>query len=240
MSARDRLLLVQEHDTTIDRLRARRAALEQRQVLARAESEVAAAQPELASARSRRDAIRRDVERLEGETGALSAKALEVEKAMYSGTVTSPRELQAMQAEVEQLARRRRSLEDRELELMEAADALEREVETTSARLEEARRTADSARRSLQEKEAVIDTEIAAAQAARRTAAADVPQELFAEYERRRARAASGVGAARLVGSTCQGCRLTIPASEIDRIRRAGPDGAFTYCDNCGAILVPA
>ena len=44
---------------------------------------------------------------------------------------------------------------------------------------------------------------------------------------------------ARLVGNTCQGCRLTIPATEVDRIRKAGPDGDVAHCDNCGAILVP-
>jgi hypothetical protein len=46
------------------------------------------------------------------------------------------------------------------------------------------------------------------------------------------------VGAARLVGTTCQGCHLTIPATEVDRIRKA-PKGTVEYCDNCGAILVP-
>ena len=45
-------------------------------------------------------------------------------------------------------------------------------------------------------------------------------------------------GVARLVGSTCQGCHLTIPATEVDRIRRQ-PAGTLAFCDNCGAILVP-
>jgi predicted nucleic acid-binding Zn-ribbon protein len=47
-----------------------------------------------------------------------------------------------------------------------------------------------------------------------------------------------GQGAARLVGNTCQSCHLTIPATEVDRIRHA-PDGIVAYCDNCGAILIP-
>ena len=48
----------------------------------------------------------------------------------------------------------------------------------------------------------------------------------------------AGAGAARLVGTTCQACHLTIPSTEAERIRRA--DGnEVAYCDNCGAILVP-
>ena len=61
---------------------------------------------------------------------------------------------------------------------------------------------------------------------------------LVVEYERRRARAAAGVGVARLVGKTCQGCHLSIPSTEVARIRRA-PEGTISYCDNCGCILVP-
>ena len=42
------------------------------------------------------------------------------------------------------------------------------------------------------------------------------------------------------VGNTCQGCRLTIPSTEVVRIRKAGPDSDVSHCDNCGAILVPS
>ena len=46
-----------------------------------------------------------------------------------------------------------------------------------------------------------------------------------------------GVGAARLVGPSCTGCHLTLPAQELDRIRREPPD-ALVFCDQCGRILV--
>jgi predicted nucleic acid-binding Zn-ribbon protein len=45
------------------------------------------------------------------------------------------------------------------------------------------------------------------------------------------------VGAARLVGGTCQACHLALPATEVDRIRHLPPD-AMARCDHCGAILV--
>ena len=44
---------------------------------------------------------------------------------MYSGEISSPRELQAMQADVEQLRRHQRGVENRELELMEAREPLD-------------------------------------------------------------------------------------------------------------------
>ena len=57
------------------------------------------------------------------------------------------------------------------------------------------------------------------------------------DYERRRAQN-RGAGAARLVGTTCQACHLTIPSTEAEQIRRAA-GSVVAYCDNCAAILVP-
>ena len=51
-------------------------------------------------------------------------------------------------------------------------------------------------------------------------AAATVPADLLARYERLRTTLA-GTGAARLVGGSCSGCHLTLPAMEVDRIRKA-------------------
>jgi len=70
------------------------------------------------------------------------------------------------------------------------------------------------------------------------TALNGIDAPMLALYERCRSIAASGIGAARLVGHTCQGCHLTIPATEVDALRKS-PPGTVAHCDNCGAILVP-
>jgi uncharacterized protein len=238
MTSFEQLLVVQEHDSAAEGLRHRRAILPEREVLARAEAEVAALEPQLAGARSRRDEVVREVKRLDDESAAVTARIKEVEKTMYSGTISSPRELQAMQADVESLGRHSRSLDDRELELMERQEALDAEVEGIERRVGELQAEADAARGVLNEKEAVIDAELARELESRGVAAGAIPADLLAGYERIRA-SNHGAGVARLVGNTCQGCRLTIPATEVDRIHRSGADGTIYHCDNCGAILVP-
>ena len=72
---------------------------------------------------------------------------------------------------------------------------------------------------------------------ARDAIAGEIEPSLVTDYERRRAQA-QGVGVARLVGTTCQGCHLSIP---VDRGRQhpKAPEGTISYCDNCGCILVP-
>jgi predicted nucleic acid-binding Zn-ribbon protein len=235
----ERLLLVQEHDTAVDHLQHRRATLPARQELATAEADAAGTRPALTDAEARRDEVARAVKRLEDEATATSDKAREVEKTLYSGAVSSPRELQALQADLEQLQRHQRTLEDRELELMEQQETLDAEVGGLEATVAAALSVADAARAALAAQEAEIDAEIAVEASARQSATEGLDPALLADYDRCREHA-GGVGAARLVGQTCQGCRLTIPRTEVERIKREGAAAGVAHCDNCGAILVPA
>jgi predicted nucleic acid-binding Zn-ribbon protein len=82
-----------------------------------------------------------------------------------------------------------------------------------------------------------IDAEIEVRTADRARVSTAVPRDLLGTYERLRARL-GGVGAARLVGSSCSGCHLALPATELERIRHARPDELIT-CEQCGRILVP-
>jgi predicted nucleic acid-binding Zn-ribbon protein len=235
----EQLLVVQEHDSAIDHLRHRRTTLPERADLVRAESVIRDLESPITEVRGRHDALSRDVRRLEDEAASAASKVGEVESAMYSGSITSPRELQAMQGEVDQLRRHQRALEDRELELMESQEAVDGELGELVARIEAAEDGAKAARAAVEAQESVIDGEIATETSARAAAAESIPDPLLGLYVRCRS-AARGVGVARLVGNTCQGCRLTIPATEVARIRKAGPDGDVAHCDNCGAILVPS
>ena len=81
-----------------------------------------------------------------------------------------------------------------------------------------------------------IDVELASELEARAAAAASIPADLMTQYERLRA-TQGGVGAARLLNGRCSGCHLTLPATELDRLRREEPD-TVVLCDQCGRILV--
>src|SRR5262245_27819953 len=76
----------------------------------------------------RRDAELREERRLDDEVRGLEAKAKAEDARMYSGTVSSPRELQAMQADIDQLRRQAAEREDEELEVMVRREALDAEV----------------------------------------------------------------------------------------------------------------
>src|SRR5690349_9524682 len=157
----EQLLVVQEHDSAIDHLRHRRATLPERAALARAESIIRDLEAPIAEVRGRHDVVSRDVRRLEDEAASAVAKVAEVEAAMYSGSITSPRELQAMQSEVDQLRRHQSALEDRELELMEGQESIDAELGVLVDQVGAAEAEARAARAAVEEQETVIDAEVA-------------------------------------------------------------------------------
>jgi len=237
VSELEALLVLQEHDGALDRLRHRYETLPERAARARGEAEIAALDTRIGALRSERDTLAREEQKLDDEVRSLAAKAKEVDSKMYSGEISSPRELQSMQADIDQLKKRQGELENRELELMEAREPLDAGLTTLDA--ERAALEAELARLqvSLSEAEGVINAEAQVERAARDQVVSGIDAALVAEYTRCRA-LTQGTGVARLVGTTCQSCHLSIPATEVERIKKSGT-GELAYCDNCGAILVP-
>lgn len=236
MAELDDLLNVQDHDSAIDRLRARRLKLPERQELVSRQEEAEGLQAQRAEVQAQRDVVARDEKHLDDNVSALERRVAEVEQDLYGGKVAAPRELQAMQADIEQLKRQRSSMEDQELEAMERREGLDGELaqidEKASAMAGEIERLTQA----IGDQESAIDAELEQETAARESAVAKVSPELRATYEGIRARN-GGIGAARLVGGMCQGCHLALPAVEVDRIKKL-PPGETVRCDQCGAVLV--
>ena len=233
----DTLLELQTRDTAIDRLRHRRDTLPERAALESVQAEQEVVGQQAAEATARREEVAREEQRFDDEARSLEDKAAEVERRMYSGEVTSPRELQALQADVDQLRRHRQGLEDRELEVMERRESLDTAVADLRRRAAELDAETERLGGALGEVEGEIDGEMAVERSARDEIAAAVDDGLLADYEQCRHRA-RGMGAARLNANTCQGCHLSIPSVEAERIRKS-PPGTVAHCDNCGCILVP-
>jgi len=204
----------------VDKLTEERAAVSTRATLERTEvsdltAEVAKAERDVAQVRSRRV---RDQERLD------------------AGAVGSPKELERLQHEIQSLERRIGTLEDAELEIMEQleqAQATLRQSEADLARLDEELASETAARGTAL---GDLDRQAADAGAERSRAAADVPDDLLALYEKVRAKQ-GGVGAAALVQRRCEGCRLEINAADLRELA-AEPADAVLRCPECQRLLV--
>lgn len=236
MSGFDELLRLQDHDIVIDQITHRQATLPERPALAAATAAVQEIDGRIATVREQRDELARDEKRLADEVAIVEAKAVDVNDKLYGGTITSPKELQAFQEDYDSLKRRQRELEDREIEIMEAIEPVEAELATLEAERTAREATREEAVTALAAAEEAVGVELAEAQGQRDGIAAAVPADQLQTYDRLRPDYA-GIPIARLVGTNCSGCHLTLSAMALDQIR-ALPEDALATCDECGRILV--
>ena len=236
MGSFDQLLVLQEHDTTVEQLRHRRATLPEREQLVAHRQDLVALEQQLASVQQQRDDVARSQKRLEDEVATVEAKVADVHSKLYGGSVTAPKELQALQDDETSLKRHQGNVEDKVLEQMELAVPLDDELEALAARRVELEQLAVRADQAITVAEAEIDAELAVVLAERDDIAAELDPESVATYEQLR-HDLGGIAVARLVGTNCGGCHLTLSAVELDRVRHSPPD-VMVFCGECGRLLV--
>lgn len=234
--AQAQLLVLQEFDTSLLQLAHRHAHHPLRTDLEDARSALEPMLAEAAEIEARRHDLERARKRLDDEVSGVESRRAEIDGKLYDGSVTATKDLLALQEEAKHLLERQTSMEDDELELMEQIETADGELAAAAER-----------RRSTEERITALEAELAVALEAveaeqtsvadeRAGAAAAVPPELLARYDRLRADL-GGVAVARLVGSTCDGCHMTLSAVGLDEIKRLADD-AIAQCEDCGRILV--
>ena len=236
MTDLERLLDLQANDTAADQLRHRRKALPERVALVELDRKEGALRAEVAEPQAERNGLAREQKRLEDEIARVGGKAAHVEKQLYDGSMTSPKEAQALQADLESLKRRQGALEDEVIELMERIEPLDEQLAASLVSFAAIDAERDALKSSLAAAEAVVDEELAQTTAARQALVDAVPATLIAEYERIRG-GEGGIGVARLQGSTCLGCHISLAAAEVDVMKRL-PADELAYCPDCGRLLV--
>jgi len=155
---------------------------------------------------------------------------------MDRGLVNNPKDLERMQHELVSLERRITSLEDEELEVMERLEEAQQALDSLLEQLRAADERLVSLGESRDRQVLEIEEELTKVKADRDPAAADIPAELLALYDRLRENK-GGVGAAALRARQCGGCRLSLDNAELAVIRKA-PSDEVIRCEECQRILI--
>ncbi|GEA80919.1 zinc ribbon domain-containing protein [Cellulomonas uda] len=230
-----RLLDVQALDTRLDQLAHRRRTLPEIARIAELDSQVADLHTALVTSQTAVADLRRELAKAEADVQQVRDRAARNQARLDAGQGTA-KDLQALQHELESLARRQGDLEEVELEVMERLEAHEAalaEVTAAHSQLVESKAQVVSERDAAY---AQLDAEAATVQAERAGAASGLDAGLVTLYDRIRAQL-GGQGAAALRGRRCEGCHLDLNPSDVDVIK-AKPDDAVVRCEECGRILV--
>lgn len=231
-----RLLDLQVLDTRLDQVAHKRATLPEIAELAELAGKLAAVGDDIVRAQTQDGDLARDQARIESEVDLVASRAARDQTRLDAGQVSSPRELENLQHEIETLAKRRSELEDQVLVFMEQREEIQTRL---AAALAEQAALADAqagAQARLDDAIGTLDAQATSIRAGRGEHAAALPADLLALYEKVRA-SAGGIGAAALHRGQCQGCHLALSGGDLAVVKAAAPDDVVR-CEECRRILV--
>ena len=230
-----RLIELQRLDSRLQNLQLKLKTLPEIEQLTAIATRIAAGQESLKSAELELGDVQVELKRSEIEVEQVSERIKKDENRLNSGQ-GSPKELEQMQHELGTLAKRKAELEDGELEIMIRLDNARAKVETLKSDDEGLKQLEVELKTRYTESAKEIEAEISAAQERRSEQFPQIDKGLLELYEKIRS-SSGGVGAALLVGNTCDGCHLSITPVELDKIK-SQPADEVIRCEECRRILV--
>lgn len=228
---------LQEIDTAIRLLQHRRTNLPEQKALDENAETLSKITAEYAQRRERLETLELQQKRHEDEVAVVESRRKSEDNRMYSGLITSEKELEALRGEVTSLRNRKRDLEDALLEIMEEREELDGAVAALKDRHTELSTQVDALAAARDEAATEIDAELTERRTARGDAAKVLSEEIRKHYEDLLHRKA-GLAVASLDGTTCTGCRLQLTVIELEELRETTQRG-IAKCAQCGRILVP-
>lgn len=152
---------------------------------------------------------------------------------LYSGAITNPREIQALQHELESLEKHVQELEPRIAQLTEERDAMAVQAEEVETLIQRLLRKASKLRKEAEEERSRLEETFNALAHKRKAMAAALPGALRDPYEVAHRKTKAGGLALITPDRKCEGCGTAVPEKSIERTR----EGALTSCENCSRLL---
>ena len=231
-----RLLDLQALDSALDRLAHRRRTLPEIEQADQLAARIMQLADDAVLVETEDSDLGREQSKLEADIDLVRSRQLKDQQRLDAGQVSSPRELENLQSEIESLKKRQSDLEDEELEIMEKREVVQTRLQELRDEREQLLTTLTETEQRRDDTFAEIDAESEKTGQQRSELAAVVPDDLLALYEKVRA-ASSGVGAAALHRGRCEGCHLQLNTTDLNNLRDA-PEDEVVRCEECRRILV--
>lgn len=179
--------------------------------------------------------IEKRIKRIEEDSKNIGDKIAQEEKKLYSGTITKPKELNAIQKEIESLRKKNDVLETRELELMQELDEVNKVFEKVSVDYKIISEDRGKRQDAYDKARSALEKQLEDAKECMCDVKSFIDPVLLSRYELIR-KEKSGIGAAFLINGTCSGCHIALPENEIAEFIAKDEVGK---CSNCKRLLIP-
>ncbi|HLX58623.1 MAG TPA: C4-type zinc ribbon domain-containing protein [Ktedonobacteraceae bacterium] len=156
-----------------------------------------------------------------------------LEQRLYSGSITNPKELNAVQQETQHLRAQQNRQEEMTLEVMDATENLQEMARQKSEAMRRAEEVWTEHNAASVQRGGQLDSKRQEVQARRDQFVISIDADLLKRYDALK-RAKQGRAVSRVEQNSCQWCRVILTPSELQRAR-ASQD--LQTCGNCGRIL---
>jgi predicted nucleic acid-binding Zn-ribbon protein len=230
------LLDLQAIDVTLAQLEHRRRTLPEIAELTELAKRQQGIRNELVAAQTQASDIAREQDKLEADIDQVRQRMSRDQQRLDTGAVSSAKELESLQHEIDSLSKRQRDLEDAELVVMERLEETEGKASALAAEQDQLGSSTTDAERRRTDALAAIDKDAEYARRQRETIEPEISAELLALYDKLRAQL-DGLAAVAIKRRRCDGCQLELTATDIGRVRAAAEDDILR-CEECRRIQV--
>lgn len=228
----EELLALQSADNAIGELQRAREQLDQGDRIERA---LRIRQARLAQAEQKLHGLESEQRDSELELKSLENKKHESSRRLYEGRITSPRELQSLEQEINMLERQRQRLDEQILRRMDELDSARKAVANAQGQADEAEKALKIVRRRYDKECQRIEEEMARLLPERERLAGLIDPETLRRYDAIRRRQ-HNLAAVRVENQACGGCRMKIGGALM---RRVAAHETYVYCESCSRYLFP-
>ena len=193
--------------------------------------EVVKARGTLESERQHLEELKHQQHSSEWEIDDIGTKLKTLEEKLYGGSIVIPKELANLQHEIDGMKLRRRQIEDKTLDIMDQVEATVANVDAISSQLETLEAEWQNQQQRLSADMEQLKAKLSELKHKRQQLLAEIVSEAVELYHELKNQ--KGAAVARVERGICCGCRISLPASELQRARSA----SLTQCSSCGRIL---
>lgn len=230
MSAALGLYRLQQVDSRIDQVQSRLKAI--RQTLEN-DAELRLVNDRFLASEEKLRNAERILKQSELEVEKQRVKIQQTEASLYGGLVHNPKELQDLQKDVAALKRHLETLEERQLEAMDVAETIEKEMQGANADLEHIRENRGDQLRDLTQESDALNKDLARHSSERNAVMKDIETATIHIYDQLRQQR-RGIAVTTISDDSCTSCGTTLRQSLQQSARSASQ---LFHCPSCGRIL---
>lgn len=168
------------------------------------------------------------------ESRSLAQKVEETEATLMSGQVRNPKELEALQSNLESLRRHRSQVDDQVLEAINQVESLTPQVAELQGVVDKLEAEWNSGQADLRAEETKLKQNYLLIKKKREAVSKAMQPEMLERYEYMRQRK-GGVAIATLDQNTCTACHVSVPTGVISNVRSGS--ATLVPCPSCGRFL---